>query len=254
MALGTGISPLGGLVTSGGGTCADATITDNLASPTTVEVASGGSYTCTGISSATCAQLNNTSSGLTVSQRQLIQAVDTIKTGQTTSITTGDDGNLQLGRLSGWLVLNCNNGFGNTNRFTDTAGGQTYSNGIIVDWENRRFWYDPATTDTWSNHISTANALSVGGFSSGWHMPNLREQFSVMAFSGSDVGSAPLNYAPFNISGTGQRYWTSTQAAGGNRVTLLNNTNSTTMMSGTGAASSIYCLYCRVFTFADLGL
>ena len=42
-----------------------------------------------------------------------------MKTGQTTSFRTGDDGDLEAGRNVSFTVLAENNPFGNTNRFTD---------------------------------------------------------------------------------------------------------------------------------------
>jgi hypothetical protein len=57
-----------------------------------------------------------------------------MKTGQTTSYRTGDDGNIQAGRATSFSVLAENNPFGNTNRFTDELGGQTYTNNIMIDW------------------------------------------------------------------------------------------------------------------------
>jgi len=56
------------------------------------------------------------------------------KSGQTTSYRNGDDGDIEAGRGSGFFTLTGNNPFGNTNRFTDTAGGTTYANNIAIDW------------------------------------------------------------------------------------------------------------------------
>jgi len=56
-----------------------------------------------------------------------------MKTGQTTSYRTGDDGDLERGRNVSFTVLAENNPFGNTNRFTDELGGQTYTNNIVID-------------------------------------------------------------------------------------------------------------------------
>ena len=42
-----------------------------------------------------------------------------MKTGQTTSYRTGDDGDLEAGRATDFFTLASNNPFGNTNRFTD---------------------------------------------------------------------------------------------------------------------------------------
>ena len=57
-----------------------------------------------------------------------------MKTGQTTSYRTGDDGDIEAGRATSFSVLSANNPFGNTNRFTDELGGTTYANNIVIDW------------------------------------------------------------------------------------------------------------------------
>jgi hypothetical protein len=57
-----------------------------------------------------------------------------LQSGQTTSYATNDDGDLQRGRLVDFNTLPYNNGFGNTNRFTDELGGQTFTNNIVIDW------------------------------------------------------------------------------------------------------------------------
>ena len=57
-----------------------------------------------------------------------------MKTGQTTSYRTGDDGDIEAGRLTSFTTLAENNPFGNTNRFTDELGGTTYTKNIVIDW------------------------------------------------------------------------------------------------------------------------
>jgi hypothetical protein len=125
-----------------------------------------------------------------------------MKTGQTTSYTTGDDGNIQAGRATSFLVLPSNNPFGNTNRFTSELGTQTYTNNIVIDWST----YDGSTvlgyrrttlaTAVWATQIANALAVSVGTFTTGWRLTNFNEIANILNW-GSTV---PLNYAPFNIS------------------------------------------------------
>jgi len=57
-----------------------------------------------------------------------------MKTGQTTSYRTGDDGDLEAGRETNFTTLRRRNPFANLNRFTDELGGQTYTNNIVIDW------------------------------------------------------------------------------------------------------------------------
>jgi hypothetical protein len=136
-----------------------------------------------------------------------------MKTGQTISYRTGDDGDLERGRNVSFTVLAENNPFGNTNRFTDELGGQTYTNNIVIDWSTFNGstvlgWRRTRSANvTWNNAIDGALALSIGTFTSGWRVPNFMELQSLLNF-----GTAlRLNYSPFNISTAyNQGFWTST--------------------------------------------
>lgn len=135
-----------------------------------------------------------------------------MKTGQTTSYRTGDDGDLERGRNTSFTVLAENNVFGNTNRFTDELGTQTYTKNIVIDWST----YDGATvlgwrrTDnggniTWNNAIDGALLVSIAPFTSGWRLPNFMEFLSIIRYE-SPSGIA---YAPFSLNYIGY-FWTST--------------------------------------------
>lgn len=231
-------------------TIADTVYTDAFGAVTnyTAETA----INATRLNAMTCAQLNNATTGLTFAQRNLIQVVNTLKTGQTTSARTGDDGDFEYGRGAGFGTLSCNNPFGNTNRFTDETGAQTYTNSLLVDWLTGLMWYTPTQgPDTWGNSIDACLASTQAGYTD-WFMPNANQMFAIMPFAG-DYASPPLNYTPFSQSGS-LRYWTSTTASGSNRITLLNSLNNSALMSGTSAAGSAYYFLCRFFTLAELGL
>jgi hypothetical protein len=142
-----------------------------------------------------------------------------MKTGQTTSFRTGDDGDLEAGRATSFTTLASNNPFGNTNRFTDELGGQTYTNNIVIDWST----YNGtrvlgisrvaiATGQTWNTAIDDSLSYSVGTFTSGWRLPNIREIFNLLNFV-NDQNNL-LNYSPFNLSSTGRVYWSSTTIIG----------------------------------------
>lgn len=125
-----------------------------------------------------------------------------MKTGQTTSYATNDDGDLEIGRGSSFFTLTSNNPFGNTNRFTDTSGGTTYSNNIVIDWST----YDGTTvlgyrrtelnvtSGGWASCVSTCASLSFGGFTSGWRLANLNEWNNILNIEYTN----PLGYVPFN--------------------------------------------------------
>ncbi len=138
-----------------------------------------------------------------------------LKTGQTVSYRTGDDGDIEAGRDTSFTMLSGNNPFGNTNRFTDELGGQTYTNNIVIDWST----YDGSTVlgyytnlnasdVNWNQAIDGASALSVGSFTGEWRLPNRNEFNNII----NDSQIYPINYAPFNFT-TSYTYWCSTSAA-----------------------------------------
>jgi hypothetical protein len=171
-----------------------------------------------------------------------------MKTGQTTSYRTGDDGDIEAGRATSFTVLASNNPFGNTNRFTDTLGGQTYTNNIVIDWStyngsNVLGWYksdfSTLVLETWNAAIDNALALTVAGFAT-WKIPNLIELFSIMNFSSQSV----FNYAPFNNT-TLTVVWSSTTDPGATSGALI---RSGSQIITRGKTSGSYSTRCRTFT------
>lgn len=175
-----------------------------------------------------------------------------MKTGQTTSYRTGDDGDLEAGRNVSFTTLAENNPFGNTNRFTDELGGQTYTNNIVIDWST----YNGSTvlgykrTDnggsfaTWNQAIDGALATSIGTFTSGWRLPNLREIYNIVQIKSTiDV----LNYSPFNLlPSLTPSLWTSTIGAGSTNYFRILTTNGNCDLQGTSVVSKY--IACRTFT------
>lgn len=141
-----------------------------------------------------------------------------MKTGQTTSYRTGDDGDLERGRNVSFTVLAENNPFGNTNRFTDELGGQTYTKNIVIDWSTYDGstvlgWRRTITNATWNSAIDGSLVVSIAPFTTGWRLPNIKELISIANFQPTFL----LGYAPFNIT---VFVWSSTnyQAAGSTRA------------------------------------
>jgi hypothetical protein len=127
-----------------------------------------------------------------------------MKTGQTTSYRTGDDGDIEAGRLTSFSVLEKNNPFGNTNRFTDELGGQTYTKNIVIDWSTYNGstvlgWYRTpnGTNVAWNTAVDGALTISITGYTTGWRLPNIMEFFSIMNWG----LTSHLNYTPFNFGG-----------------------------------------------------
>lgn len=126
-----------------------------------------------------------------------------LKTNQSVSYRTGDDGDIEAGRSVDFFTLPTNNPFNNTNRFTDELGGTTYTNNIVIDWST----YDGSSVlgyrrtvngagVTWNDAIDGALAVSIGSFISGWRLPNVYELMNI--WNGNSTLS--FNYSPFNIS------------------------------------------------------
>ena len=222
------ISALNFKIGGGGGACADATVknSDNTYSTT---AASGTTLTLPDITVTDSDGTTSSVPAVTNVTCKLAPVGQTLmKTGQTTSYRTGDDGDLEAGRATSFTVLASNNPWGNTNRFTDTAGGQTYTNRIIVDWST----YNNATVlgyyqlaspllYTWNQSIDWAVALSTAGFTSGWRIPNINELMNIMNWS----LSANLNYAPFSIATLS--HWTGTTNNNDTASALIILSNST---------------------------
>jgi hypothetical protein len=168
------------------------------------------------------------------------------KSGQTTSYRSGDDGDLESGRATSFTVLLANNPFGNTNRFTDTLGGQTYANNIVIDWST----YDGTnvlglsravvtTGKTWNQSIDECLAFSVGTFTSGWRLPNIKEVFNFLNYA-NDQNNL-LNYSPINLGSSGRVYWTSN--------TLLNATTQAYVLSNIGLITAVGKTTSVAFTY-----
>lgn len=173
-----------------------------------------------------------------------------MKTNQTVSYRTGDDGDVEAGRDVDFFTLAENNPFGNNKRFTDTLGTSVYANGIRLDWSTYNGstvlgYYELASPllYTWNQAIDWAVGLSTAGFTSGWRIPNINEMMNIMNWG----LSANLNYTPFLIASLS--HWTSTTNPNDTTSALIvisNSTNSILNYSKTNTRN-VY-LACRTFT------
>jgi hypothetical protein len=170
-----------------------------------------------------------------------------MKTGQTTSYRTGDDGDLEAGRATSFTVLASNNPFGNTNRFTDELGGTTYTKNIVIDWST----YDGSTVlgyyrtvslidVSWNAAIDAALALSITGFTSGWKLPNKKEIENICNYQQALL----LNYSPINLSGF--TIWTSTTYLASTTLAYALSNSWVNLLAKTGLSAR--WIACRNFT------
>jgi hypothetical protein len=179
-----------------------------------------------------------------------------MKTGQTTSYRTGDDGDIEAGRDVDFFTLPSNNPFGNTNRFTDELGGSTYTNNWVIDWSTYdgsvvlgyfRVLLQPTSlgyaTNAWNDMIDSA-ALETFGTFTACRLANRKECENLINVENASY----LDFAPFtflnsnlftsstNIANTAQSW----QVVTNNQfVSTFNKTNNIASNRG---------IVCRTFT------
>ena len=206
-------------------------------------------------------KLNGTNSGVyngvdtinVTSPTPTVKGAEQLKTFQTTSYSTGDDGNVQQGRGTSHLLLGWTNKFGNNNRFTDFIGITTYANGIVLDHQQDNgttimAYYKPSlllSNDSYANNMAYCNALNVSGFT-GWRMTNVRQLEVLMDYEKTNI----LDFAPFNAGGAQVHSSTTYKPS----TTLCHALNGSYMSVLGKGASTAKCLPCRRFTYAELGL
>ena len=181
-----------------------------------------------------------------------------MQTGQTTIFRTGDDGDLEEGRATDFFTLASNNPFGNTNRFTDELGGQTYTNDIVIDWSTYNgatvlgyYRVENGVNINWNDSIDGSLAVSIGTFTSGWRLPNVVEMYNIILFSNTNS----LNYSPFNISAL-LNLWTSTTNPTTTTTAYILLLNTVVMQRATKSVTTnagLPCRYIPVRTFTVTG-
>lgn len=182
-----------------------------------------------------------------------------MKTGQTTSYATNDDGDLEAGRNVDFFTLPVgrNNPWGGTDRFTDELGTQIYANDIIIDnstWNTEDntvlgYYRTLLSSAAWSTQVSSAASVSIGSYTTGWRLTNHNEFSNIYAmtdnvFAGRFDG---LNYAPFNIS-IGNYLWTSTSRDASFAVGHLLNPFGSFGVNILNKGNSYQAIACRTFT------
>jgi VCBS repeat-containing protein len=175
-------------------------------------------------------------------------------------LPTGDSTDLAATNYRGasWLVLNNNNPFGNTNRFTDDLGTQLYVSGVAIDWQS--FDRDNSKVLGWYlTPESGAYATIIGGepFTkaslSGWYMPTIQELFTLLYFGNTTIGHC-LNYAPFNyiVSSNATRIKSRTEEPSDTTDSMSYlQTDTITPLIKTQSNNTFLR---RIYTLAELGL
>lgn len=250
------ISALNFKIGGGGGACADASVQNSDLSYNTT-VASGQTLSLPDITLTEGDETTSTKpAAVNLTCKPFPIGATLMKTGQTTSYRTGDDGDLEAGRATSFTTLAKRNPFSNLNRFTSELGTQTYTNNIVIDWST----YDGstvlgisrvaiATGQTWNNAVDNSLSYSVGSFTSGWRLANIKEIFNLLNYN-NDQNNL-LNYSPLNLSSTGRLYWSSTTIVGATTAVYgLNNVGMTAQYAKT---STTFMTYFPVRTFTVTG-
>jgi hypothetical protein len=184
-----------------------------------------------------------------------------LQSGQTTSYATNDDGDLQRGRLTDFNTLPYNNGFGNTNRFTDELGGQTFTNNIIIDWST----WDGGTDvngyilslNSDSNNIvqnwgtwMAGQPYTTGGFAN-WYVVNVSELNTLLNFEYiNGLDGYPFNN-PTNNNG---RFWTSTTDSTNSNVGLIKERNKFLITTANKINFDYHTMFVRTFNWDGASL
>jgi hypothetical protein len=145
---------------------------------------------------------------LSITQRNGLNEIYSLNTGQSTSYASKDDGDLKQGRLVDFFTLSTNNIFGNTHRFTDENGNQSYTSHYMIDHATGLGWYTVLqSAAAWTTAVSATLTLTVGTNTySDFFLPNVNEVLSITSWN-----QVCLNYAPFNLNpGIATQIWSST--------------------------------------------
>jgi hypothetical protein len=183
-----------------------------------------------------------------------------LQSGQTTSYATNDDGDLQRGRLVDFNTLPYNNGFGNTFRFTDELGNQTFTNNIVIDWST---WdggsdvlgfcasinSDTSGSNDWYGWMS-GQPYSASGFNN-FYVANANELNSVINFNLID---GFVGY-PFNFdSNSTYRMYTSTTFSNVTTNAMIKMNSSPNLTTTSKTTGSRRAFLVRTFTWNGASL
>jgi len=172
-----------------------------------------------------------------------------IKTGQTTSYSTADDGATQRGRDTNFLTLASNNPFGTTSRFTNKSGGTTYpSIKVTYDWSTydgstvlAYYFGDMSSTRALATQMTQYTSSTFDGLT-GWYLTNFQEMTNIM--NASLWNNYMLNYPPFST--TLRYFWISSQPSGTTGVAT--DLAASAAFTSTSKTNALYGIWVRVCT------
>jgi hypothetical protein len=199
-----------------------------------------------------------------------------LRTDQTTSYFTGDDGDVQRGRGDSWLALTYNNLFGHKRRFSGITGGYHNGSGYVdidgvattealafpdgwaIDWMTfdrdndsyAMYQITPRASSTNYTDLLLEQPVTIGGYADVRYC-NIQELIQISRM-GVMLGTAILNYEPFNytISGANATRVGSITNDGTNKQIINQVGGVTALAVNTG---TVYW-YIRRGTLTELGL
>lgn len=170
-----------------------------------------------------------------------------MKTGQTISYATGDDGDLEAGRASTFFILPNNNPFGNTDRFTSINGNQTFTHNVMIDWSTYNgvnvlgYYMLPQGPTNWNTAIANALTFNAGGgFNTGWRVANTNEYMNICNYA----FNISLNWSPLSISNAAYFHTSTTYASGTSNAMKFFYTG---QLFADPKANNALAIYCRTF-------
>jgi hypothetical protein len=178
-----------------------------------------------------------------------------MKTGQTVSYRTGDDGDIQAGRETDFFTLPSNNPFGNTNRFTDELGTQVYTNDIVIDWSTYNgsdvlgYKITEYSVTSWNQAIDDCLATSISIFTSNWHLTNVYELENICWWGSTSQlnHSSSGSPSPFVLGGTWEA-WTSNTYFGATSQSITRTHFGTRISRAKTSTAPTKAWACRNFT------
>jgi hypothetical protein len=145
------------------------------------------------------------------------------KTGQTTILASGDDGDLQKGEE--WP----------SPRFTDNGNGTVTDNLTHLIWTQDVNIYGATN---WNDALTSCNSCIVGGYTD-WYLPNVRELNSLIDYGGAQYQKLPAGHPFTGTMGPSWYYWTSTNHSNSPYTISFENG----FMWGAGV-NSLYKVWC----------
>jgi hypothetical protein len=182
-----------------------------------------------------------------------------LKTGQTTSYATNDDGDLERGRATDFNTIAYLNPFSNNFRFTDELGGQTFINNIVIDWST---WDGGSSVNgycfsNYSNETGTQswddwmlNSPYTCSTFADWYLVNFQEMASLLNMN----ETYGMDGYPFNIPVSSQNRMLTSTTYSVNTAQALYKAHNINYIFNVNKISAYRAMLVRTFTISGTTL